>query len=134
MQAAEVKAEVQTRQPVVLPAVPAVEPPAAPDPAKTQDSPTAAKEGACCAAPSGGAGRWRAWLIGGAVVASIALYGGWDWLAATGLATILIGVLPCLAMCALGLCMGRGRSKDEMTLAEIRKTYETGSAEPPKRS
>jgi len=45
-------------------------------------------------------------------LAGLALAGGlalsWGWLAAAGLAPILIGVLPCLAMCALGLCMHRG--------------------------
>lgn len=103
MQAIEVKAEVEAREPVVLPAAPAAE--------KTEDSPGAANEDSCCAVPAGRKGRWRPWLIGGAVVVPIALYGGWDWLAATGLATILIAVLPCVAMCALGLCMGRGKSK-----------------------
>lgn len=132
MQATEVKAE--TREPIVLPPAPVAQPPAAPAPGKTQDSPTVAKEDSCCAVPSGRAGRGRPWLIGSAVIVPIALYGGWDWLAATGLATILIAVLPCLAMCALGLCMGRGKSKGEMSLEDIRKTYEANSAEPPKPS
>jgi hypothetical protein len=29
-----------------------------------------------------------------------------DWLLAAGVAPALIGLLPCAAMCALGLCMG----------------------------
>ncbi|HUF81962.1 MAG TPA: hypothetical protein VMN03_12540, partial [Burkholderiales bacterium] len=75
----------------------------------------------------------RSWLIGGAVLGiPLALYRGWDWLAAAGLATILIGVAPCLAMCALGLCMGRGK-KAGPALTDIRKTYETQSGEPPSR-
>lgn len=41
-----------------------------------------------------------------AVLASAAL--GWKWLVATGFATLLLSVLPCLAMCALGICMSRG--------------------------
>lgn len=114
MQATEVKAEVQTREPVAV------------------DSPSTTKEDSCCAVPVSRKGRWRPWLIGGAVLVPIALYGGWDWLAATGLATILIALLPCAAMCALGLCMGRGKSKGEMSLADIRKTHEANSAEPPK--
>lgn len=133
MQTTQVKAEVENRQPIVLPPAPAAEPPAVPASEKPQDSRAATEEDSSCAAPSG-RGRWRPWLVGGAVVVPIALYGGWDWLAATGLATILIGVLPCVAMCALGLCMGRGKSKGEMTLADIRKTYETNSAEPPRHS
>ena len=126
MQAIEVKAEVEAREPIGLPAAPAAE--------KTEDSTGATKEDSCCAVSAGGKGRSRAWLIGGAVLVPIALYGGWDWLAAAGLATILIAVLPCVAMCALGLCMGRGKAKGEMSLADVRRTYEAGPAEPPGRS
>jgi hypothetical protein len=42
-----------------------------------------------------------------------ALFFGWDWLVAAGLAAVIIGVLPCLAMCALGLCMSRMGKKDD---------------------
>ena len=42
-----------------------------------------------------------------AVGIPLALWGGWDWLAATGLADVLIAVASCLVMCALGLCMAR---------------------------
>jgi hypothetical protein len=50
------------------------------------------------------------WLIGGTALAvPFALYAGWDWLVAAGLATTIVALAPCLAMCALGLCMGRGR-------------------------
>ncbi|MEO5883199.1 MAG: hypothetical protein ABIQ06_12345 [Caldimonas sp.] len=40
-----------------------------------------------------------------------AMYFGWDWLAAAGLTTLIIGFLPCAVMCGLGLCasrMGKG--------------------------
>lgn len=68
--------------------------------------------------------RYRPWLIGGALIAvALALYLGWDWLAAAGVASFLVAAAPCLAMCALGLCM-RGKSKGEASLTEIRKTYE----------
>ena len=44
-----------------------------------------------------------------AVIAGAAL--GWDWLVAAGLAPIIIGALPCVAMCAIGLCaMGKGKA------------------------
>lgn len=39
-------------------------------------------------------------------------YFNWGWLVAAGIAPILVAVLPCAAMCALGLCMG-GRSKGQ---------------------
>jgi hypothetical protein len=95
--------------------------------------PTSAEEGSRCAMASG-QHRYRPWLIGGALVGvPLLLYGGWDWLAATGLATVLIAVVPCLAMCALGLCMRGGKSNSEPSLADIRKTYDTQSGEPPSR-
>lgn len=42
-------------------------------------------------------------LSGVLIVASLAL--GWNWLVAVGLAPLLLSALPCVAMCALGLCM-----------------------------
>jgi hypothetical protein len=55
-------------------------------------------------------GRSGPWLIGGTALAvPLALYGGWDWLVAAGLATTVVALAPCLAMCALGLCIGRGK-------------------------
>jgi hypothetical protein len=55
-------------------------------------------------------------------LAAIALVAGlafnWSWLVAAGIAPLLIAVLPCVAMCALGLCMsqmtGRACSTDAM--------------------
>jgi hypothetical protein len=38
-------------------------------------------------------------VIGGAL--------NWSWLVAVGIAPLLLTVLPCAAMCALGLCMNR---------------------------
>jgi predicted membrane-bound mannosyltransferase len=38
-----------------------------------------------------------------AIVAGLAL--NWSWLVAAGLAPILISTLPCLVMCAFGVCM-----------------------------
>lgn len=89
-----------------------------------QKSP-AAEQAACCAAQSAPARSRRWWLIGGAVLAvPLLLYGGWDWLVAAGLSTFIIAMAPCLVMCALGLCIGRGKSKSETSVADIRKTYE----------
>lgn len=73
------------------------------------------------------------WLIAASIAGiAAALYFGWDWLVAAGVASVLLAVAPCLAMCALGLCM-RGQSKNEPSHAEIRKTYEAQSGEPPQR-
>lgn len=56
------------------------------------------------------------WLGGrrGLIVGALALGGGgmalgWPWLVAIGAAPVLIALLPCTIMCALGLCM-RGKS------------------------
>jgi hypothetical protein len=50
---------------------------------------------------------WR----GIAALATVALAAGfalnWSWLVAAGIAQLLISVAPCIAMCALGLCMNR---------------------------
>ena len=72
-----------------------------------QAAPPAAEQAACCAMPAKQA-RARPWLIGGAlIVLSLALYAGWDWLAAAGIASVLVAAAPCLVMCALGLCAAR---------------------------
>ncbi len=42
------------------------------------------------------------------LIIALAIAGGlffnWSWLVALGIAPIVLGVLPCIAMCALGLC------------------------------
>ena len=47
---------------------------------------------------------WKLWLV----LAAAALVAGatlnWSWLVAVGVAPLLLAVLPCVAMCALGLC------------------------------
>ena len=71
---------------------------------------TGAEADACCAGVQK-PNRSRYMLIGGALLAlTLALYAGWGWLTATGAAGVLLALAPCLAMCALGLCMG-GKKK-----------------------
>ena len=45
------------------------------------------------------------------IIAFVAIAGGlalnWGVVVAMGLAPLLLGVLPCVAMCALGMCMGK---------------------------
>lgn len=59
--------------------------------------------------PLGILGRFFRSRRGLILLAAIALGLGaalnWSWLVAVGIAPLLIGVLPCAAMCALGLCM-----------------------------
>ena len=52
-------------------------------------------------------GSRRRLLVVGAGVLGLGLLFKWNWLVAVGVAPLLLSVLPCLAMCALGLCMGK---------------------------
>ena len=57
-------------------------------------------------------------VLGGAViVAGLAL--NWSWLVAIGLAPLLLTALPCVVMCAVGVCM----------MPKKEKPIEGGSAE-----
>jgi hypothetical protein len=48
-------------------------------------------------------GRRSLWLVAGlALAAGLALK--WDWLVAAGVAPVIVSLLPCVAMCALGFC------------------------------
>jgi len=47
----------------------------------------------------------RALIVLGVAALAAALFFGWGWLAAVGVAPILVALAPCAAMCALGLCM-----------------------------
>ena len=46
-------------------------------------------------------------LLIAAVAAGVAL--DWKWLVAVGVAPLILSVLPCAAMCAIGLCAMGGR-------------------------
>lgn len=50
-------------------------------------------------------GKWKFWLALAtvAVIAGTAL--NWSWLIAVGVAPLLLILLPCAVMCALGLCL-----------------------------
>lgn len=67
-------------------------------------------------------GRRRWWSLAGIVMlAGLAL--GWDWLAAIGALPVLLALLPCAAMCALGLCMNHknGRACDQSNIETTEK-------------
>ncbi len=55
----------------------------------------------------------RLWLLAGVVAIAIGLWTGWGWLASIGATGLLVSLLPCLAMCALGFCMRRGKGSCE---------------------
>jgi len=50
----------------------------------------------------------RTLLLAGAAAAGVGLFSNWGWLTAIGAAPVLLALAPCLAMCALGLCMRGG--------------------------
>ena len=50
-------------------------------------------------------------LIGGVAIFLTAKF-NWGWLVAAGIASLLLSAGPCIAMCALGLCM-KGGSKSQ---------------------
>lgn len=55
----------------------------------------------------------RTMLVVAAVAAlGAGLFFGWSSLAALGLTTFIVSLLPCLAMCALGICAARMGRKD----------------------
>jgi hypothetical protein len=56
---------------------------------------------------------WRGLALLATMAVAIGLGAGWHWLASVGALSLLVTALPCLAMCALGLCMHRtGGAKD----------------------
>lgn len=52
-------------------------------------------------------GSRRGLLILAAGAPGVGLATQWHWLVAAGIAPLLVSALPCVAMCALGLCMGK---------------------------
>jgi hypothetical protein len=66
-------------------------------------------------------------LVGGAALSLIAagLIWQWSWLVAIGVAPLLLSAAPCVAMCALGLCMHRMCSRTGTSAQNV--TSETSS-------
>lgn len=67
------------------------------------------------------------------VLASVASVGGlalnWGWLMAVGIAPVLLTLLPCAAMCALGLCMNRMGRRSCAQDAAPRDTTQAASSD-----
>lgn len=53
----------------------------------------------------------RAMIILALAAVGAGLYLSWGWLAAVGVAPLLVAFAPCAAMCALGLCMNKAGGK-----------------------
>jgi hypothetical protein len=54
-------------------------------------------------------GRRTAVVVWIAAAVGLGLFVGWGWLVAAGLSSTVLALLPCAAMCALGLCGGSGK-------------------------
>jgi len=61
-------------------------------------------------------GRRTAVVVWLAAAIGLGLFLGWNWVVAAGVSSIVLGLLPCAAMCALGLCGGsRGKKCSDTT-------------------
>ena len=49
--------------------------------------------------------RWTLVAVASLAIVLGLYFGGWGWLVAAGLAPIILSTLPCLIMCAFGVCM-----------------------------
>lgn len=49
----------------------------------------------------------RGMILAAVVIAGVGVFLNWSWLVAVGVAPLLLTALPCVAMCALGLCMNK---------------------------
>ncbi|HVA13931.1 MAG TPA: hypothetical protein VNF99_11825 [Stellaceae bacterium] len=54
--------------------------------------------------------RWGL-IIGGTAIVAAGLALGWNWLAALGVAPVILSLAPCALMCAAGMCMGMGKGR-----------------------
>jgi hypothetical protein len=63
------------------------------------------------------------------VVVGAGLALNWSWLAAAGIAPILLALAPCAAMCALGLCMSKMGGKSCSEAKDAQKAAPKGDAE-----
>ena len=63
-------------------------------------------------------------LLGLAALSAAAAF-NWSWLAAVGIAPILVAAAPCAAMCALGLCMNKMMGRSCSTASSIKPPSDT---------
>lgn len=73
----------------------------------------------------------RGLLILGGVIAGAGLALSWSWLEALGVASVLLTLLPCAAMCALGLCMNRVGGRSCSTSTPVTRSLASNDDRPP---
>ena len=54
---------------------------------------------------------WRGLLLLAAIALAAGAAFNWNWLVAAGIAPLIVTALPCVAMCALGLCANKMMGK-----------------------
>ena len=67
-------------------------------------------------------------IVVAATAVGAGLYFSWGWLAAAGIAPLLLALAPCAAMCALGLCMNKSVGKSGSTDSKPGNNGTTGTA------
>ncbi|WP_202980225.1 hypothetical protein [Marinobacter fonticola] len=72
----------------------------------------------------------RRWWLFGAIGVTAGLTFGWEQLVLFGIAPILIGLLPCLVMCGLGLCMMKCKDKSGSAKASVAPLESTDGTDP----
>ena len=63
-----------------------------------------------------------------AVAVGAGAFFNWSWLVAAGIAPLLLTVLPCVAMCALGLCMAGGSKSSDAKIPQVNAAGETAQS------
>ena len=75
----------------------------------------------------------RTTIIALAVAGTVAgLFFGWNWAVAAGLSSFVLGLLPCAAMCAAGLCMNRMGQKSACGKIGVPESAPQPGESPPK--
>jgi hypothetical protein len=74
--------------------------------------------------------RWALLGLGSLAVIAGLSFGGWGWLVAAGFAPVILSTLPCLLMCAFGVCMACRSSATKPTASSDSSSPNSGSGQP----
>ena len=69
----------------------------------------------------------RGLITAAALALAVGAVLNWSWLVAAGIAPLILAVLPCVAMCALGLCANKMSGKACANERNENVTAESGS-------
>lgn len=61
----------------------------------------------------------RGFLVLAGTILVVGFAFNWSWMVAVGIAPLLLSVLPCVAMCALGLCMNKKTCSSQKSASDI---------------